>query len=134
MATLQEWLARFQNAGKRKDFPLLTLGTGLAFIWKIPVHPILGDYSSGTWEMVASDVPGDSGTTQATFTVVAGTAANSIVPITASLLASDQGSITAPGAPDYETELPAAMYYTPSGGGREIMRAGLLPINAGVPA
>ncbi|MEO1220291.1 MAG: hypothetical protein AAFY42_02915 [Pseudomonadota bacterium] len=132
MATLQNWLARLENSGLRKDFPLLTLGSGYAFRWNVPVHPEFGDFSSGVFEMVARATPGETDPVLATFTVQAGAAANGIVPISVSLNVNDQSAIAAAGVPEYVKDLCAAVYYTPSGGGRDICRAGLLPIAEGV--
>lgn len=133
MSQLNDWLNSLTSMGLRDDLPPLVFGSNYSVIWEAATHPDLGNWEAGTWLMQAKDEPGTAGTVRATFTVTSGVSASGVNPVRITLLPSAQTGITEPVAP-FVRNLVYMLHYTPVGGSRELVRAGLAPVLAGVPA
>lgn len=131
MSDLNNWLAVLSSLGVRDDFPGLLVGSNYALQWEIPAHPVLGDFTEGEFVMEIKAAPGLDEEVLATATVLSGTFAGGVNPVTITVPVSEHAALLGAGDGKAVNRV-ATILYVPPGADAEIVRGGLLPVGAGV--
>jgi hypothetical protein len=113
-----EWLRQLANDGRggtNAEMPSISRGRAYFATVSLGEHPTLGDYTSGSFAMVARLSPDAQGDPVATFTCTIGTPSGGLTPVVISLPVAAQSDLP---AGDPETGLAEILYeltYTLSG-------------------
>ena len=125
-----EWLLLMSDAGyggKAAQVRPLIKGRPYGFTFNLSQDPDFGDWTDGSFVMQAKIAPGTSNPVAATFACTTGTPVGLLTPVNVSLDVSNQTNI-----PEIGHELVYELSFVPTGGGRNIVFAGIVPLAEGV--
>lgn len=113
-----EWLSFAANDGRggiSAEPPSIVRGFARSFVLNLSAHPDYGDWSGGAF---TSDIKSSPGAVDvlASWSIVIGTPASGVTPVTFTLAAGDQDDLPVDSELEGVTELMMQVNYTPLGG------------------
>lgn len=113
-----DWLSlatRDGRGGASGEPPAISRGRAYATKFNFAAHPDFGDWTAGSFSMVARAAPDAGGSPLATFTCTRGTPSGAVTPVTVTLAPAAQSGLPADGNGDGWAEVFFELVYTLAG-------------------
>lgn len=132
MTQYDNWLAQLARDGRGGGvLPSISRGRSLTLKYSLSVHPILGDFTDGTFSCNIAISP-DAPQPLTSFEISTGTPENGITPVTLSLPASAQSALPPDNDLDGVEPVFYELVYTPNGAGPVAIDGGIIIITGAV--
>lgn len=132
MTQYNDWIAQLARDGRGGGvFPSISRGRSLTLKYSLSVHPILGDFTDGTFSCNIAISP-DAPEALTSFEVSTGVPENGVTPVTLSLPASAQSGFPQDDDFDGIERVFYELVYTPNGAGPIAVDGGIINITGAI--